>query len=128
MMVMSGTNDTAAGNMPVESRRDPFFYSPPGDKYLVWIEDAYHASFTGKLASDNTYDQLLGVWVDSVLGNRDAASGIEATDQQAIFEYVKTASLAFWDAYLKNTPEAQRWLASDALPGYSGGTVEYLVK
>ena len=52
LMVMTGTHDRGRRGQPPEWRIDPFTLSPPGDKYLVFIQDAYHMSFTDRLAGE----------------------------------------------------------------------------
>ncbi|MBN2083294.1 hypothetical protein JW859_13940 [bacterium] len=129
MLVMSGTRDNAAGGMDVISRRDPYDYAPAGDKYLVWIEDALHASFTGALASGDRRENYRGLWTESVLGSQDLESAeFEQIDQPAIFDYVKTATLAYWDSYLKHDTTAAAWLAGKELEVYSEGAVELSTK
>jgi len=129
MMVMSGTRDNAAGGKDVISRRDPYDYAPAGDKYLVWIEDAVHASFTGGLASGDKRENYRGRWTEWVLGSEDVESAeFEQIDQQAIFDYVKTATLAYWDSNLKADNAAAAWLAGKELEVYSEGAVELSTK
>ncbi|HKE56929.1 MAG TPA: hypothetical protein VKB46_09515 [Pyrinomonadaceae bacterium] len=40
-------------------------------------------------------------------------------DALAVFDYVKIASIAFWDAYLKNDRTAKAYLKSNSLVSYS---------
>ena len=96
-------------------REDPFTYSPPGDKYLVFIDGAFHMSFTGALAqADN-----------SQLARRPiVARLVGRTDQKAVFDYVKIASIAFWDAYLKTDANAKAYLKSNSLIDYSRNSVK----
>jgi predicted dienelactone hydrolase len=97
MMVMTGSNDRGLMGQPVSWRTEPFTYSPAGDKYLVFIDGAFHMSFTGMLTQPNNR-----------LNNRPLlARMIAQTDQQAIFDYVKIGSVAFWDAYLKDDAKAK---------------------
>jgi hypothetical protein len=49
-------------------------------------------------------------------------------EQEAIFNWVKVACIAFWDAYLKNDSQARAYLASPALPELSGDRVTLLRK
>ena len=53
------------------------------------------------------------------IGATDAGRG----DQKAIFEWVKMATTAFWDAALKQDAHAKAWLQSDALATLSHGAV-----
>jgi predicted dienelactone hydrolase len=114
MMTMSGSNDSGVMGQLANWRRDPFTYSPAGDKYLVWIEGAFHMSFTGALAQPQTASGPRGM-LFSRMG--------QGTDQKAVFDYVKVASIAFWDAYLKGEPKAKTYLTSDTLVKYSNQTV-----
>lgn len=82
--------------------RIPFERSQPGDKYEVFIQGANHMSFI----TDAT-----------LLASRSSQAA-------AILGYTNSASLAFWDAYLKQDPAAQRFLQSDKLESYSHGAVK----
>lgn len=114
-MSMTGSNDTGVMGQLASWREDPFTYSPPGDKYLVFIDGAYHMSFTGALAqADN-----------SQLGRRPIVARLAGrTDQKAVFDYVKIASIAFWDAYLRNDAKAKAYLKSDSLLEYSKNSLK----
>lgn len=114
MMSMTGTYDRGRGGQTPEWRMDPFTFSPAGDKYHVFIEGANHGSFTGRLAEDGPAVGLAARRYERLM---------EGTDQKAIFDYIKMASLAFWDAYLKGRSEAKGYLKSDTLVTYSKGAV-----
>lgn len=116
-MVMTGSLDKGMQGQPPEWRKDPFNYSPAGDKYLVFIDGATHLSFTGLFVEDGIRSRLLSM-------RRGAATTNGASNQQAIFDYVKTASLAFWDAYLKDDGKAKTYLKSNALESYSSQQVK----
>ena len=111
MMVMTGSRDGGFGGEPPEWRTIPFKLAPSGDKYLLFIHDASHMSFSGRLAEGK-----------GVFGGPAPKTDI---DEAAIFDWVKTASLAFWDDYLKNDKEAKQFLASDHLVKDSGGEIRY---
>jgi predicted dienelactone hydrolase len=91
---VTGTNDTAITNTDPDDRKDPFKYSSPGDKYLLWIEGAHH-NFGG----------ISGA-------GRFPTSGPPNKDHVA---YVQATTLAFWDAYLKSSAEAKRYLKSNEI-------------
>jgi hypothetical protein len=55
-------------------------------------------------------------------------SKVAGPQQQKIGDYIKIGSLAFWDTYLKQNPEANTYLHSDALEVYSGGSVSISTK
>ena len=113
MMSMTGKYDNGASGQMAEWRKDPFTYSPAGDQYHVFIDEAFHMSFTGALAQENPE-----------LANRPVVARlVSRTDQKAVFDYVKIASIAFWDAYLKDEPKAKTYLKSDSLIAYSNKSV-----
>ena len=93
MMTITGTRDQGVGGQDVEWKKEPFKYSPAGDKYLVIIDGANHLSFGGGL------------------GGR----GGDITDT------VKLCSTHFWDAYLKDADVAKKYLQSDKLVKDAGG-------
>ena len=113
-MTMSGSNDSGVMGQLASWRKDPFTYSHAGNKYLVWIDGAFHMSFTGALAQPQAAPGSRGM-LFSRLG--------QGTDQKAVFDYVKVASIAFWDAYLKDDARAKEYLKSDTLVRYSNKTV-----
>ncbi len=47
MLTITGSLDRGAGGQGPEWKRQPFDLSPPGDKYLVFIDGANHVSFGG---------------------------------------------------------------------------------
>ncbi len=97
MMTMTGSRDQGAGGQGPDWKKEPYKFSPLGDKYLVFIEGATHVSFGG-------------------LGGRTSAT----TD------VVKATTLAFWDAYLKGDEKAKASLKSvDVLkPFGAAATIE----
>jgi len=101
MLCVTGSLDRGAQGQPPEWRREPFALAPPGDKYFLFIQGAHHGSFTGRFAEGGG---RLGLF-------RGAAGG----DPKAIFEWVKAATTAFWDAYLMGETAAKQFLQSDAL-------------
>jgi predicted dienelactone hydrolase len=102
LMTMTGSLDSLGPIASPEWHKAPFERSRPGDKYHLFIQGANHMSFTSPR---------------TLLPAR-AAKG------QAIFDDVQCAALAFWDAYLKDDPNAKRYLASDALTKFSQGDVK----
>lgn len=97
MMTITGSGDRGAEGQGPEWKKEPFRLSPPGEKYLVFIEGANHFSFGGRLGgkSSNTT------------------------------EIVKATSLAFWDAYLKNDEAARAELKSgNIIKRFQGSTIE----
>ncbi len=47
MLTMTGSLDKGAGGQGPEWKKEPFKFSPAGDKYLVFIEGANHVGFGG---------------------------------------------------------------------------------
>ncbi len=80
----------------------PFERSQPDDKYELFITGANHMSFI------------------------TAETGLPARSSQAaaILGYTNSASLAFWDAYLKDDPAAKQFLQSDAMERSSHGNAK----
>jgi len=101
-MSMTGSLDQAANREGPEWKKIPFDRCEPGDKYHLFIEGANHMSF---------------------ISGRTLLPG-RAAQGEMILGYTNSASLAFWDAYLKADPAAKTYLRSDALPKYSGNAVK----
>jgi hypothetical protein len=96
----TGSNDDSGRTgKPYTWRLEPFDYSPPGDKYLLFIEGAYH-----------NYGGISGAHVVST-----------GPDNPQHVLYVQTVTLAFWDAYLKRDPLALEYLNSPALEQITAG-------
>jgi predicted dienelactone hydrolase len=97
MMTITGTRDRGVGGQSVDWRKEPYVFSPAGDKYLIVIEGASHLSFGGGL------------------GPR--SSGVT--------DVVKLGSTLFWDAYLKESETALGYLQSEKLSEDVGGTCTF---
>lgn len=82
---ISGDQDKGQNGQPASWRREPYDGSLPGQKYLLWIKDAYHG-FGG------------------ISGARGRLGGPANPDH---VEIVKSASLMFWDAKLKTRRKAE---------------------
>ena len=95
VLVMYGSRDFGSQHQTPTWRSEPFFKSPPGDKYDVELQGATHMTFVGPFRQGRT--------------------------ENALFKCVKLESLAFWDAYLKGDATAKAYLASDALKDFSQG-------
>lgn len=101
VLAITGSKDTSAvTSMTPESRKQAYELMAPGDKYLVWIEGAYHG-----------FGGITGT-------ARYTGAGPENLSHQ---KFVKSSSLAFWDAYLKRDAQAKTWLQSDELKRASKG-------
>lgn len=103
-MVITGTNDDSPhNNKDYRWRLEVYDYIPAADKYLLFIDGAHHGF--GGIAGPIRFP----------------GSG-EASNVQV--RYVQTASLAFWDAWLKNSTAASDYLKSDALTTATGGNAK----
>jgi predicted dienelactone hydrolase len=80
----------------------PFERGQPGDKYEVFIQGASHMS----------------------LITSETVNSARSSQAAAILGYTNSASLAFWDAYLKDDPAAKQFLQSDALGRSSHGAAK----
>jgi predicted dienelactone hydrolase len=101
-MGMTGSLDSLGPVASPAWHKIPFGRSQPGDKYHVFIEGANHMSF---------------ITARTLVPSR-------ATQGEAILGYTNSASLAFWDAYLKGDATAKTYLQSDALEKSSHGAVK----
>lgn len=107
MLMGSGAAD---GDHPHE-RRDPYEYMPPGDKYLLWLDDpaATHTLFEAELDSCTRV-------------TRDVAECEQMRD------WLASAVRAFLDAHVRGDQAGADYLASDDLVTVSGGTIEWSAK
>jgi hypothetical protein len=101
-MGMTGSLDSLGPVANSAWHKIPFDRSQPGDKYHLFIEGANHMSF---------------------ITPRTLPPG-RAEQGGAIFDYTNSASLAFWDAYLKGDARAMSYLQSSALEKSSRGAVK----
>jgi predicted dienelactone hydrolase len=98
---MTGSLDSLGPVASPAWHKTPFERSQPGDKFHVFIEGANHMSF---------------ISARTLLPARVAQG-------EAILSYTNSASLAFWDAYLKSDAKAKKYLQSNALESSSHGAV-----
>jgi predicted dienelactone hydrolase len=90
-LLMTGTHDDSPlGEQTPATRRQVFPALPPGDKYELVLDQAEHSIFTDR--------KLLG---EKKQRNPEHHRSIEAI------------STAFWDAYLRNDPDAKAWLQGE---------------
>jgi predicted dienelactone hydrolase len=107
-MFITGSHDTSPRNDHSASwRLDAFNFSPAGDRYLCFIDGAYH-NFGG---------------ISGVVRREDA--GPQNDDH---VQYVRSASLAFWDAWLKKNETARAWLDGDAMHETTQGAARLMKK
>jgi predicted dienelactone hydrolase len=101
-MGMTGSLDSLGPIASPAWHKTPFERSQPGDKYHLYIEGANHMSF---------------ITPHTLLPGRAEQGG-------AIFDYTNSASLAFWDAYLKSDARGKSYLQSDELEKSSHGVAK----
>lgn len=100
MLVITGSKDTSpASDETPESRRHPYGYAPPGEKYLLYIEGATHSSYQGNDRQAQIAQRLR------------YESG--TADLQLVGDAVAAQTLAFLDAYLRDDTAALTYLKED---------------
>lgn len=116
VMVVTGTRDPGSKNQDPSWRLDAYQLSPPGRKFSVFIEGASHASVIGLGSEVNA----------AAAGGPSAGAMPSAEDEAAIFQAVRAATLAFWQAYLTGDARAAAFLKSDAVMTESGNRAQLL--
>jgi predicted dienelactone hydrolase len=96
MMLMTGTRDLGVGGLRPEQRIKPYELVRSVHKYAIVLDGGGHMTFTG------------------IPAKMDAEPAV-------LYETVKMASVAFWDAYLKDSAKAESYLHSPQLVDFSGG-------
>lgn len=139
-MIMTGSLDTGMLGQPPSWRTEPFQFAPAGNKYLVFIQGASHMSFTGQPGAEQQPFLLAPGKQDANAANPSHPGWLKRSgyggpppsniqhktkspkvETEPVFDYVKMPSLAFWDAYLKDSSSALSYLQSDALFKNSNG-------
>ncbi|MEM6429725.1 MAG: hypothetical protein AAF708_10835 [Deinococcota bacterium] len=95
IMFATGSLDFVAGRGPAWSQ-EGYLFSPEGDEYALFIEGADHEDFSG----------------------REPKEGAPA---EVIYASLRSASLAFFDAYVQDVNAARDYLQSDQLERGSSG-------
>src|SRR3954454_12746369 len=114
-MFMTGDNDRGATESETpEWRRTAFDNAPAGDKYFVLINGASHLSFTGGFALPTAEEDQLDRMDQQYPANRSNQVRTRGENrfmqQRNVFDNIKIAAVAFWDAYLKDAPAAREYL------------------
>ena len=126
-LFMTGTLDRGISEAETpEWRKQAYELSPAGDKYLVVLEGARHATFAGRVAgmAETGGTQLILPDMiepqDPLVRERrntippESRAGLKRDPQlteRAIFARVKVVSIAFWDAYLHGNAKGKEFLA-----------------
>lgn len=100
VLVATGKADNTP-NEQAPARLDSFEHMPGPDKYLLYIDstDANHTTF-----------------------------GLGSDGARELQPYVAATALAFFDAYLRDYPQALAWLNSDGVSVWSSGVATITVK
>lgn len=107
MLVITGSLDTVESTRDTpQSRREPFEFAKPGEKYLVYIEGATHSSYTGNIRPRDRTSKDVG-------------------DAGMIERVTNSAVHAFLDATLLKLDEARNYLAGDRLIELSLNKAEF---
>jgi predicted dienelactone hydrolase len=101
-MGITGSLDNLGPLASAAWHKTPFDRSSAGDKFEVFIHGANHMSF---------------ITDETLIATRSSQAA-------AILGYTNSASLAFWDAYLKDDSAAKQFLQSDMLERYSHGSAK----
>lgn len=104
MMGLTGTEDGMVGaglGVPPAQRLKPFEFMPAGDKFLVNLTNADHATFGGHVR-DKTRR------LDGAGKPRSADPAVDAVHTRLI----RTVTLAYWRATLLDDASARAWLAT----------------
>jgi predicted dienelactone hydrolase len=125
VLFMTGSNDRGANEGEDEAwRRQAFELSPAGDKWFISIAGANHFTFTGGFRPPPTQRERV---VSAPPTRRDPRDPVRPSAEdhapqlgarsnilqdRNIFNVVKSATRAFWDAYLKNEPKGREYLTS----------------
>ncbi len=99
-MVVTGTNDKGRNGQSHEWRLEVFEHLRHDDSYLTFIDGASHGF--GGISSSRASRAM------QRMSGRNEANPDHLS-------CVRTATLAFWDAYLRDSPEARMFLNSDKL-------------
>lgn len=109
MLLITGSNDFAIGGKVAEWRKGAFELMCGGDKYLLWIEGAYH-DFGGISGIPRAARKW---FMPKFMGGED----------ERHLEIVRSATLSFWDAYLKADANATEFILTKAIEQAGGVTL-----
>lgn len=135
-LFMTGSLDRLPGEKTAERRREAFELSPAGDKIFLRLEGARHMSFTGRFA--DIAEELTAareaqieraVPTDPFNPNQPSREQVRQHVREAasegerrIFNAIRIASVAFWEAYLEGEPKAKEFVDT-RLEAVNGGRV-----
>ena len=106
VLTVTGSSDPGRTGKGWRWRLEPFLFAPPQDKYLLFIQGAYHG-FGG------------------IVGSGFATTG---PDDEAHVRYVNGVTTAFWDAYLKADSSALAFLRDGSVARLTHSRAEVIVR
>lgn len=123
LMVLTGTLDHGPLNLKPEWRLDPFLSSPPGNHYGVMLEGADHFPYLGPqgiespLESDSpeVRSRRSRQEVLRRIQEQRGTAPVPLAGNALFFAEIRSATLAFLDAYLKSDEQARGFLQSESL-------------
>ncbi len=109
----TGDNDTSMRGEKPEWRKEAYDLSAPGNKFLLWIDDAAHnyGGITERAES--------GAAVNAFLKR----AGSTASSNPQHVKLVQSITLAFWDAFVMDKSEAKNYLKTREIEKAGGVTV-----
>jgi hypothetical protein len=115
-LVLTGRGD--GGDNEGENRRLTFDLAPDGERYLAYITELapQHTTFNYETAGCERYAQ------DNALGSEFPAR----CDTYRL--WIRSAALAFFDATLRDSADAQTYLESDNMDVLSGAALEWTAR
>ncbi len=123
-MTVAGTNDRGD-----TLRAEAYKFMPNGDKYHMVITGATHSSYNDAKGSRGGEGGGRRGGGRRNGGNGEQSGKTVSPDTQAyIHTYLESASVAFWDAYLKGDTSAKQYLKSSGPSNNSGGLVAFYSK
>jgi len=105
MLNVTGSRDGRGHGQKMVTKLAPYLYSPPGERYLLFLEGAGHN-----------------------LGGIALAIPQPNNPEQLFVDCIKIASLAFWDTFLNTDPAAREYLLSDKIELYSSMKAVWIKK
>ena len=126
ILYLTGTADRGVTEgEDLDWRRQAFELSPAGDKWFVSLAGAGHLAFTGRVAAPVALQDSVAIAPIDRRDPRDPRPESQPRtgsmqprridtgfySDRAILNVVRTVTLAFWDAYLKNEPAGREYLS-----------------
>lgn len=128
VLFLTGTKDYGAGGLAAAWRREAFDSIRGVDAYLATIEGGTHMTFSGQ-GGEQGDDARDGPRkrVRDRIREKIGAKGLSEPDpdEAAHLVTVRALATAFFDAYLKDDPDAKEWLRTYATTPHQDCTAEF---